>query len=282
MSATTRKQGRITVPEIRARKGAEPVVCLTAYTTPMAQRLDEHCDLLLVGDSLGMVVYGMESTLAVTVDMMINHGKAVMRGSSNACVIVDLPFGSYQESKKQAFRTASRILAETGCAGVKLEGGAELADTIAFLSQRGIPVMAHIGLMPQQVNTMGGFKSQGRGDDAAAKVLADAKAVAQAGAFSVVVEGTVEAVARRITTEIDIPTIGIGASVACDGQVLVTEDILGMFSDFTPKFVKRYANLGDQISKAVESYATEVRTRQFPTDDHCFGVTKPGKLRAVK
>jgi 3-methyl-2-oxobutanoate hydroxymethyltransferase len=282
MSATTRKQGRITVPEIRARKGAEPVVCLTAYTTPMAQRLDEHCDLLLVGDSLGMVGYGMESTLAVTVDMMINHGKAVMRGSSNACVIVDLPFGSYQESKEQAFRTASRILAETGCAGVKLEGGAELADTIAFLSQRGIPVMAHIGLMPQQVNTMGGFKSQGRGDDAAAKVLADAKAVAQAGAFSVVVEGTVEAVARRITTEIDIPTIGIGASVACDGQVLVTEDILGMFSDFTPKFVKRYANLGDQISKAVESYATEVRTRQFPTDDHCFGVTKPGKLRAVK
>ena len=282
MSATTRKQGRITVPAIRARKGAEPIVCLTAYTTPMAQRLDPHCDLLLVGDSLGMVVCGMESTLAVTVDMMINHGKAVMRGSSNACVIVDLPFGSYQESKEQAFRTASRILAETGCAGVKLEGGAELADTVEFLSQRGIPVMAHIGLMPQQVNTMGGFKSQGRGEEAAAKVIADAKAVAKAGAFSVVVEGTVEAVARLITTEIDIPTIGIGASVACDGQVLVTEDILGLFSDFTPKFVKRYADLGDQVSKAVESYATEVRNRQFPTDDHCFGVTKPGKLRAVK
>ncbi len=282
MSATTRKQGRITVPAIRARKGAEPIVCLTAYTTPMAQRLDQHCDLLLVGDSLGMVVYGMESTLAVTVDMMINHGKAVMRGSANACVIVDLPFGSYQESKEQAFRTASRILAETGCAGVKLEGGAELADTIEFLSQRGIPVMAHIGLMPQQVNTMGGFKSQGRGEEAAAKVIADAKAVAKAGAFSVVVEGTVEAVARLITAEIDIPTIGIGASVACDGQVLVTEDILGLFSDFTPKFVKRYADLGDQVSKAVESYASEVRNRQFPTDDHCFGVTKPGKLRAVK
>ncbi|OSQ32723.1 3-methyl-2-oxobutanoate hydroxymethyltransferase [Thalassospira sp. MCCC 1A03138] len=282
MSATTRKQGRITVPAIRARKGAEPIVCLTAYTTPMAQRLDPHCDLLLVGDSLGMVVYGMESTLAVTVDMMINHGKAVMRGSSNACVIVDLPFGSYQESREQAFRTASRILAETGCAGVKLEGGAELADTVEFLSQRGIPVMAHIGLMPQQVNTMGGFKSQGRGEEAAAKVIADAKAVAKAGAFSVVVEGTVEAVARLITAEIDIPTIGIGASVACDGQVLVTEDILGLFSDFTPKFVKRYADLGDQVSKAVENYATEVRTRQFPTDDHCFGVTKPGKLRAVK
>ena len=282
MSATTRKQGRITVPAIRARKGAEPIVCLTAYTTPMAQRLDQHCDLLLVGDSLGMVVYGMESTLAVTVDMMINHGKAVMRGSANACVIVDLPFGSYQESKEQAFRTASRILAETGCAGVKLEGGTELADTIEFLSQRGIPVMAHIGLMPQQVNTMGGFKSQGRGEEAAAKVIADAKAVAKAGAFSVVVEGTVEAVARLITAEIDIPTIGIGASVACDGQVLVTEDILGLFSDFTPKFVKRYADLGDQVSKAVESYASEVRNRQFPTDDHCFGVTKPGKLRAVK
>ena len=282
MSATTRKQGRITVPAIRARKGAEPIVCLTAYTTPMAQRLDPHCDLLLVGDSLGMVVYGMESTLAVTVDMMINHGKAVMRGSSNACVIVDLPFGSYQESKEQAFRTASRILAETGCAGVKLEGGAELADTVEFLSQRGIPVMAHIGLMPQQVNTMGGFKSQGRDEEGAEKVLNDAIAVAKAGAFSVVVEGTVEPVARRITETIDIPTIGIGASVACDGQVLVTEDILGLFSDFTPKFVKRYADLGDQVSKAVESYATEVRNRQFPTDDHCFGVTKPGKLRAVK
>ncbi len=282
MSATTKKQGRTTVPAIRARKGGEPIVCLTAYTTPMAQRLDEHCDLLLVGDSLGMVVYGMESTLAVTVDMMINHGAAVIRGSSNACVIVDLPFGSYQESKEQAFRTASRILAETGCAGVKLEGGAELTDTIAFLTQRGIPVMAHIGLMPQQVNTMGGFKSQGRGEEAATKVINDAKAVTAAGAFAVVIEGTVEQIARRITEEIDIPTIGIGASVACDGQVLVTEDILGLFSDFTPKFVKRYANLGDQVTKAVESYAAEVRARQFPTDEHCFGMTKPGNLRAVK
>lgn len=281
MSATSKKMGRISVPELRARKGAEPIVCLTAYTTPMAQRLDDHCDLLLVGDSLGMVVYGMESTLAVTVDMMVNHGKAVMRGTKNACVVVDLPFGTYQESKEQAFRTASHILAETGCSAVKLEGGAELAETIAFLTQRGVPVMAHIGLMPQQVNTMGGFKSQGRGDEAAGKIMADAKAVADAGAFSVVVEGTIEAVAKRITETIDIPTIGIGASVACDGQVLVTEDILGLFSDFTPKFVKRYANLGDAVSEAAAQYASEVRNRTFPTDDHCFGIPKKGTLRAV-
>lgn len=281
MSATSKKMGRVSVPSLRMRKGGEPIVCLTAYTTPMAQRLDEHCDLLLVGDSLGMVVYGMESTLAVTVDMMVNHGKAVMRGSKNACVVVDLPFGSYQESKEQAFRTASHILSETGCAAVKLEGGAEMADTIAFLTARGVPVMAHIGLMPQQVNTMGGFKSQGRDDDAALKIIADAKTVAKAGAFSVVVEGTVEAVARRITETIDVPTIGIGASVACDGQVLVTEDILGLFSDFTPKFVKRYANLGDSVSEAVGQYADDVRTRKFPSDEHCFGIPKKGKLRAV-
>ncbi len=281
MSATSKKMGRVSVPELRARKGGEPIVCLTAYTMPMAQRLDEHCDLLLVGDSLGMVLYGMESTLAVSVDMMINHGKAVIRGSKNACVVVDLPFGSYQESREQAFRTASRILAETGCAAVKLEGGAELAETVEFLTRRGVPVMAHIGLMPQQVNTMGGFKSQGRDEEGAEKVLNDAIAVAKAGAFSVVVEGTVEPVARRITETIDVPTIGIGASVACDGQVLVTEDILGLFSDFTPKFVKRYANLGDEISKAVGEYASEVRTRQFPADEHCFGIPKKGNLRAV-
>lgn len=281
MSATSKKTGRVSVPQLRARKGLEPIVCLTAYTTPMAQRLDEHCDLLLVGDSLGMVVYGMESTLAVTVDMMVNHGKAVMRGSQNACVVVDLPFGSYQGSKEQAFQTASHILAETGCAAVKLEGGAEMAETIEFLNARGVPVMAHIGLMPQQVNTMGGFKSQGRGDDAAQKMITDAKAVARAGAFCVVVEGTVEGVARQITETIDIPTIGIGASVACDGQVLVTEDILGLFSDFTPKFVKRYANLGDSVSEAVGKYAEEVRTRKFPSDEYCFGIAKKGNLRAV-
>ncbi|WP_339778130.1 3-methyl-2-oxobutanoate hydroxymethyltransferase [uncultured Thalassospira sp.] len=282
MSTTTNKKGRITVPALRARKGAEPIVCLTAYTTPMAQRLDAHCDLLLVGDSVGTVVYGMDNTLAVTVDMMINHGKAVMRGSKNACVVIDLPFGSYQESREQAFRTAARILSETGCAAVKFEGGAEMADTIEFLTQRGVPVMAHIGLMPQQVNTLGGFKSQGRDDATASKVMLDAKAVARAGAFSVVIEGTVEAVARAITAEIDIPTIGIGASPACDGQVLVTEDMLGLFSDFTPKFVKRYANLGDQVGEAAARYAAEVRNRSFPGDEHCYGMTKPGNLRAVK
>ncbi|MCC9624608.1 3-methyl-2-oxobutanoate hydroxymethyltransferase [Thalassospira sp. MA62] len=281
MSATSKNTRRTSVPDLRAQKGATPIVCLTAYTTPMAQRLDEHCDLLLVGDSLGMVVYGMDSTLAVTLDMMINHGKAVMRGSKTACVVIDLPFGSYQESKEQAFRNAAHVLSETGCAAVKLEGGAELADTIEFLTQRGVPVMAHIGLMPQQVNTMGGFKSQGRDDDAAQKVMNDAKAVAKAGAFSVVIEGTVEPVSRAITEAIDIPTIGIGASVACDGQVLVAEDILGMFSDFTPKFVKRYADLGDAVSDAVAEYAKEVRTRKFPADEHCFGVKKEGKLRAV-
>ena len=286
MSTTTseqggKKQARITVPALRSRKGKDPIVCLTAYTTPIAKRLDAHCDVLLVGDTLGMVVYGMDSTLGVTVDMMINHGKAVMRGSEHASVVIDLPFGSYQESKEQAFRSASRILAETGCSAVKLEGGAEMADTIKFLTQRGVPVMAHIGLMPQQLNTVGGFKSQGRDDAAAAKVMADAKAVTKAGAFSVVVEGTVEPVAREITETIDIPTIGIGASAACDGQVLVIDDVLGMFSDFTPKFVKRYANLGDLVEQAAEQYAEEVRNRTFPTDAHCYGVTKSGKLRAI-
>ena len=281
MSTTTNKKGRITVPALRARKGGDPIVCLTAYTTPMAQRLDAYCDLLLVGDSVGTVIYGMDTTLAVTVDMMVNHGKAVMRGSKHACVVIDLPFGSYQESKEQAFRTAAHIMAETGCAAVKLEGGAELADTIEFLTQRGVPVMAHIGLMPQQVNTLGGFKSQGRDEATATRVLEDAKAVAAAGAFSVVIEGTIEAVARHVSAEIDIPTIGIGASSACDGQVLVTEDMLGLFSDFTPKFVKRYANLGDLVEKAASDYAAEVKNRSFPADEHCYGVKNPGNLRAV-
>ncbi|HBS25393.1 MULTISPECIES: 3-methyl-2-oxobutanoate hydroxymethyltransferase [Thalassospira] len=282
MSTTTNKKGRITVPALSARKGAEPIVCLTAYTTPIAQRLDAHCDVLLVGDTLGMIIYGMDSTLAVTVDMMINHGKAVMRGSKRACVVIDLPFGTYQESKEQAFRTAARIMAETGCAAVKLEGGAELAETIEFLTLRGVPVMAHVGLMPQQLNTVGGFKSQGRNEETAAKVMADAKAVEQAGAFSVVIEGTIEPVSRQITAELRIPTIGIGASPACDGQVLVVDDMLGMFSDFTPKFVKKYANLGDQVSDAAAAYAAEVRARAFPGDDHCYGVTKSGNLRAIK
>lgn len=268
------KTKRLTTRDIRARKGGEPVVVLTAYSTPMARLLDPHVDILLVGDSLGMVLYGMDSTLGVTVDMMINHGRAVMRGSSRAMVVVDMPFGSYQESKEQAYRNAARILAETGCAAVKLEGGREMAETIAFLTSRGVPVMAHVGLMPQAVNTAGGFRAHGRSEDEAATIRADARAVAEAGAFAVVVEGTVEPVARALSAEIDIPTIGIGASNACDGQVLVAEDMLGLFNDFIPKFVKRYADLSPLISDAVARYAADVRTRAFPGPEHCFGVPK--------
>lgn len=265
---------RQTTRDIRARKGGDPVVVLTAYTAPMAGLLDPHCDILLVGDSLGMVLYGMDSTLGVSVDMMINHGKAVMRGSSRSMVVVDMPFASYQESREQAFRNAARIMAETGCAAVKLEGGREMADTIHFLTTRGVPVMAHIGLMPQAVNTAGGFRAHGRNDEEAAAIRIDARAVADAGAFAVVVEGTVEPVARALTAEIEIPTIGIGASAACDGQVLVTEDLLGLFNDFTPKFVKRYANLSPLVSQAAADYAAEVKARAFPGPEHCFGMPK--------
>ena len=272
MSTTTISTKKISVTDLTARKGKEPIVCLTAYTTPTARPLDPHVDLMLVGDSLGMVLYGMDSTLAVTLDIMINHGKAVMRGADRACVVVDMPFASYHESREQAFRNAARILAETGCAAVKLEGGAEMADTVAFLVDRGVPVMAHVGLMPQQVKTMGGFRSQGHDDAVAGKIRGDAKAVADAGAFAVVIEGTVEPLARALTEEIAIPTIGIGASPACDGQILVTEDIMGLFSDFTPKFVKRYAQLDDMMSQAAAAYAADVRARRFPAAEHCFGV----------
>lgn len=268
MSAPVRTR-RLTVRDFR--KGPEPFVCLTANTAPMARLLDPHVDLLLVGDSLGMVLYGMESTVAVTVEMMIAHGAAVMRGSARACVIVDLPFGSYQESPQQAFRTAARVLAETGCAGVKLEGGTAMAETIRFLVQRGVPVCAHVGLMPQSVNASG-FRAQGRTEAEAATVMADARAVAEAGAFAVVVEGTYEAAARAITQAIAVPTIGIGASGACDGQVLVTEDVLGLFAAFTPRFVKRYAELGEQVSAAAAAYAADVRARRFPGPEHLFGV----------
>ncbi|HJN24646.1 MAG TPA: 3-methyl-2-oxobutanoate hydroxymethyltransferase, partial [Rhodospirillales bacterium] len=236
-----REKKKITVTDIRAKKGGDPVVCLTAYTSLVGQLLDDNVDLLLVGDSLGMVLYGLEDTLGVSLDMMIAHGKAVTRGADRACVIVDMPFGSYQESPQVAFRNAARIMKEVGCAGIKLEGGAEMAETIEFLTKRGIPVLAHVGLLPQSVNTAGGFRSHGKEDDEAERILADAVAVAGAGAFATVVEGTVEPLARRITETIDIPTIGIGASPACDGQILVTEDLVGLFSDFTPKFVKRYA-----------------------------------------
>ncbi len=264
----------MTVPAIAARKGGEPIVCLTAYTTPMARCLDAHVDLLLVGDSLGMVLYGMENTLGVTVEMMINHGRAVVRGCDNACVIVDLPFGSYQASKFEAYRTAARVMAETGCAGIKLEGGAEMADTIRFLSERRIPVMGHVGMMPQSVAAYGGFRVQGRDESAAKEVLDDAVAVAAAGAFSMVIESVVEPLARQITATVDIPTIGIGASPSCDGQVLVTEDVAGLFTDFTPRFVKRYATLGDDLGAVARAYAEDVRERRFPGPEHCFGVPK--------
>ena len=265
---------RITVPAIRARKSGEPLVCLTAYSAPVAPLLDPHCDLLLVGDSVGMVIYGMETTLGVTVEMMIAHGRAVARRCKHACVVVDMPFASYEGSPEQAFRNAARVLAETGCAAVKLEGGVALAGTIEFLVNRGIPVLGHIGLMPQSVNVAGGFSARGRDEAEARAIPADAHAVAEAGAFAVVIEGTVEPLAREITAGIDIPTIGIGASPACDGQILVTDDMVGLFSDFTPRFVKRYAEIGPTLAAAAEAYARDVRSRSFPGSEHCFGVPK--------
>ena len=275
MSATSPTSNkRITARDIFARKGGEPIVCITAYSAPMAGLMDEHVDVLLVGDSIGMVLYGLPSTLSVSVEMMVNHGAAVVRGSKSACVIVDLPFGSYQGSPEAAFDTAAYVMAETGCAGIKLEGGKVMAETISFLVERGIPVMGHVGMTPQSVNAFGGYRAQGRTEEAADEVMADAKAVAAAGAFAIVIESTVEPVARRITEDVSVPTIGIGASPACDGQIIVAEDILGIFKDFTPKFVKQYADLGNEISQAVGRYADEVRARQFPAEEHCYGIKK--------
>ena len=275
MSATSpTSDKRITARDIFARKGGEPIVCITAYSAPMAGLMDEHVDVLLVGDSIGMVLYGLPSTLSVSVEMMVNHGAAVVRGSKSACVIVDLPFGSYQGSPEAAFDTAAYVMAETGCAGIKLEGGKVMAETISFLVERGIPVMGHVGMTPQSVNAFGGYRAQGRTEEAADEVMADAKAVAAAGAFAIVIESTVEPVARRITEDVSVPTIGIGASPACDGQIIVAEDILGIFKDFTPKFVKQYADLGNEISQAVGRYADEVRARQLPAEEHCYGIKK--------
>lgn len=268
--STTSQTRRIGVPDLRARKGGEPIVSLTAYTAPMARMLDPHVDFLLVGDSLGMVVYGFDSTLPVTLDMMIAHGAAVVRGSSKACIVVDMPFSTYEESPEVAYRAAARILAETGCAAVKLEGGVSQESTIAFLTRRGIPVLAHIGLTPQSVNAFGGFRVQGRDDDRAEDIRADAKAVERAGTFGIVIEGVPEPLAREITADVSIPTIGIGASPACDGQVLVTEDMIGMFGTFTPKFAKQYADLGEEVSAVAARYAGEVRARAFPGPEHCF------------
>lgn len=264
----------VTVRSIARRKGQSPIICLTAYTTPMARILDPLVDLLLVGDSLGMVLYGMDTTLGVTLDTMVAHGRAVVRGAEHACVIVDLPFGSYQESPEQAFRTAARVMGETGCAGVKLEGGSEMAETVAFLAARGVPVLGHVGLTPQSVHALGGFRTQGRSQAEAARVVADAEAIAAAGAFAVVVEGTVEPVAREITERIAVPTIGIGASPACDGQILVTEDLLGLTGDMAPRFVKRYAAVEDVIAAAVAAFAEDVRARRFPGEEHCVALTE--------
>lgn len=260
---------RATPPDILARKGGAPLVCLTAYTTPVARIADTECDVLLVGDSLGMVLYGLPSTLGVTLDMMIGHGQAVMRGSARALVVVDLPFGSYETSPEQAFASAAHVMAETGAGAVKLEGGRHMADTIRFLAARGIPVMAHIGLTPQAVNGFGGYKLQGRGADGD-RILDDARAVADAGAFAVVLEKIPDALARRITADLAVPTIGIGASAACDGQILVIDDMLGLFGDFRPRFVRRYAELGAEAAKAVTAYAADVRDRRFPGPEHVF------------
>ena len=264
---TPQPRKRLTVPAIRDHKQGgvtkEPLVMLTAYTARQAQLLDAHCDMLLVGDSLGQVIYGLPSTLPVTMEMMIAHGAAVVRGSYHALVIVDMPFGSYEGSKEQAFASASRIMAETGCAAVKLEGGQAMAETIAFLSGRGIPVMAHVGLTPQAVNVLGGYGARGRSQREHETIIADGQAVTEAGAFALVAEGVLEPIAISLTKSLEIPVIGIGASAECDGQVLVTEDMLGMFERI-PRFVKRYENLAEVVSKAAEQYAADVRARAFP------------------
>jgi 3-methyl-2-oxobutanoate hydroxymethyltransferase len=260
---------RITAPDIRARKGGAPIVCLTSYHAHTARILDQHCDVILVGDSLGMVMHGLETTIPVTLDMMILQGRAVMRGSKRALVVVDMPFGSYEASKEQAFHSAARVLKETHCGAIKLEGGRRMADTIAFLVERGVPVMAHIGMTPQAVNVLGSFRARGRDESEWAEFEDDGRAVAEAGAFSVVIEAVAEPLAKKLTEQIPVPTIGIGASPACDGQVLVLEDMLGL-SPWVPKFVKRYTELGPSIGKAVETYAAEVRARAFPGPEHVY------------
>jgi 3-methyl-2-oxobutanoate hydroxymethyltransferase len=260
---------RLTVPAIAGRKGGEPIVMLTAYTARMAQLLDPHCDMLLVGDSLGQVIYGLPSTLQVTLDMMIAHGAAVVRGSYHSVVVIDMPFGSYERGPDHAFASAARILAETGAAGVKLEGGETMAATIDFLVHRGVPVVGHVGLTPQSVNALGGYGARGRNAEEHDGIVADARAVADAGAFALVVEGVVEPLARKVTAAVSCPVIGIGASAACDGQVLVIDDMLGMF-ERTARFVKRYDELGPRISAAAEVYAREVRARTFPADAQTY------------
>jgi 3-methyl-2-oxobutanoate hydroxymethyltransferase len=260
---------RLTAPDIRARKGGEPIVSLTSYHAHTAAIADRYCDFILVGDSLGMVMHGLETTIPVTLDMMILQGLAVMRGSRRALVVVDMPFGSYETSKEQAFTSAARVMKETGCGAIKLEGGVRMAETIRFLVDRGVPVMAHVGLTPQSINALGSFRAQGRDVADWAPIVADAHAVAEAGAFAVVLEAIAEPLAAQISRDVPIPTIGIGASAACDGQILVLEDMLGL-SPRVPKFVKRYTELGPSIDKAVADYAAEVKSRAFPGPAHTY------------
>lgn len=267
---------RQTVPAIVARKGGDPIVCLTSYHAHTARYIDPYVDLLLVGDSLGMVMYGMDSTLPVTLDMVIAHGAAVVRGSEQALVVVDMPFGTYEESPSVAFRNAVRVIKETGCQAIKLEGGRRMAETVHYLTDRGIPVMGHIGLTPQSVNVMGGYKTQGRSKEDWPALQDDAMALAEAGAFAIVLEGMVEELAKVITQAVAVPTIGIGASAACDGQILVSEDMLGL-SPSVPKFVREFATLGAQIAGAAEAYATEVRARRFPAEEHTYKTQVPAK-----
>ena len=281
---TSGRISRLSIPDIRSRKGnGEKLACLTAYTAPMARLLDHHIDIILVGDSLGMVIYGLENTLGVTLDMMTAHGAAVVRNTRQSCVVVDMPFGSYQESPAIAFRHAARLMRETGCCAVKMEGGVEMAETIAFLSQRHIPVMGHIGLMPQGIWQAGGYRARGRTIDETNQILDDARAIARAGAFAIVVEGVWEKCARLITEAVDIPVIGIGASATCDGQILVSEDMLGLHQQSTPKFVKRYAALADDIDASVRRYADDVRKGRFPQAEQCFGATEnPGTATPIR
>lgn len=270
---TPQPMRRLTVPAIRARKEdgvtAEPIVMLTAYTARQAQLLDSHCDILLVGDSLGQVIYGLPSSVPVTLEMMENHGAAVVRGSWHAVVVVDMPFGTYEESPAQAFATAARLLKATGAAAVKLEGGSAMAETVAFLVERGIPVMGHVGLTPQAINVLGSYGPRGRSEAEANKIVGDARALDKAGAFAIVVEGVIEPIAIAVTEAVACPTIGIGASARCDGQVLVTDDMVGMF-ERVPRFVKRFDDVAGIIARAAETYATEVRARRFPGPEQTY------------
>ena len=269
MSAQKEVQARLAAPDIAAMKGKTPIVCLTAYTAPMAELLDPVCDILLVGDSVGMVVHGLDNTVGVTLEMMILHAQAVMRGSRRAMVVVDMPFGSYEGDRETAYANAVRVMKETGCQAIKVESGPAVADTIDYLTRRGVPVMGHVGLRPQSVLVDGRFRARGRTNAEHDDVMSEAKAAQAAGAFSIVVEGVAETLARNVTSELDVPTIGIGASPACDGQVLVIDDMLGLF-DWTPKFVRRYADLRTEIDKAVREYAADVRARRFPGEAETY------------